>query len=239
MRTSEREHGGAWQVEVLRQIGRAGRYLDWQLSFLLPHVGRRVLELGCGTGLVTRRLLARGADVTAVDGSAEALAIARQELGAAARWLLGRLEEEKTWAELAGPYDSVVAVNVLEHIEDDALLLRRAAARLAPDGAVLLLVPACPCLFGSADRIAGHRRRYTATRLNRLLTECGFTVENTAYFNRLGAIGWWLRFVMRGAEDFSSSEIGVMDRITPWWRRIDPLVALPFGLSLAARGRRR
>ncbi len=223
-----------WQIEVLRQLERAGRYQEWQVSMVIPDPGRKILELGCGIGVLTRKMAKTGGAVTAVDQSEESMAALMRSLDASddVRPVTGRLEDSATWASIGGDYDTILAFNVLEHVSDDRELLTRARRAAARGGRLRILVPACPFLFGSADLIAGHRRRYELRAMRRLLEETGWEPRFLRYFNVIGALGWWWRFKIRRKGLFSSDEIGIMDRLTPLMRRVESLVPPPFGISL-------
>lgn len=243
MAAAETDHD-SWQIEVLEQLSRATHYLDWQLSFFEKWLGGEMLEIGCGTGTVTKRLLERGANVTAVDDSESALAalhgrLSHYESSGHLRLIAGDIESNEFWSRIPGPFDAAIAVNVIEHITEDGVLVGRLAERIAPGGRLLVLVPAGPALYGTADRMAQHRRRYRPEDLRRLFETNGFAVRTLQHFNMIGAIGWWLRFVLRKEENFSTPEIGTMERLTPLMRRLESIAPVPFGLSLVAVGEKR
>jgi SAM-dependent methyltransferase len=138
--------------------------------------GGRVLDYGCGTGHMGP-VLARFGEVWGVDDSPEALA--RGEFGAyAGVSLLG----DEAVVLPAGPFSLIACLDVLEHVADDAGLLRRLKGLLAPGGALILSVPMRPALFCSADEQAGHVRRYTRASLARAVSDAGLcTVTRSGY----------------------------------------------------------
>ncbi|MDH4350125.1 MAG: class I SAM-dependent methyltransferase, partial [Gemmatimonadota bacterium] len=91
----------------------------------------------------------------------------------------------------AEPFDTVVCLNVLEHIEGDVDALAAMRAMLRPGGAVVLLVPAVPALYGELDRALGHHRRYTPALLRGCFASAGLTMRHMEYFNLAGMPGWW------------------------------------------------
>jgi SAM-dependent methyltransferase len=140
-------------------------------------------------------------------------------------------------AALQGPFDSVMCFNVLEHIADDAGALDAFRAQLRPGGTLLLLVPAHPALFGSADRMLDHERRYRKSVLRELLAEHGFATEVLRHVNPLGAVGWLVSGRLLHREQIPEAPLRAFDRLVPVLRMLDR-VELPFGLSLWAVARR-
>lgn len=133
-------------------------------------------------------------------------------------------------AEL-GTFDSVLCMNVLEHITDDVEALRRFRGLLRPGGAALLLVPAHPLLFGEIDRSVGHERRYTKARLARALHSASLAVEDLRHVNPVGAVGWMVAGRDLRRKDVPGRLLRLYDHVVPAVRLLDP-VRLPFGLSL-------
>jgi SAM-dependent methyltransferase len=134
-------------------------------------------------------------------------------------------------------FESVICLNVLEHIEDDLGTLRAFRDRLRRGGRLFLLVPAHPRLYGGYDRAAGHVRRYSKALLADNLCRAGFKVETLRYVNPVGALGWFVRVTARNSSDWPSSSFAAFDRIVPVVRHLDRL-GLPFGLSVWAVARR-
>ncbi len=135
----------------------------------------KVLEIGCAQGDMLKTLGALGFTGLGVDLSEEALSEARAGLAG----LAGRLRVAKAGAELgSGPYDYVLALEVLEHMPDDLAALRQWRRHLRTGGRLIVSVPASPATWGALDEVAGHYRRYARRRLRRLLLEAGFRVEH-------------------------------------------------------------
>lgn len=130
----------------------------------------RVLEVGCGSGVVTRALGAAGYRVTGVD-TAEPLARKAAERVPRAEILVGRLE--RLPPEHRGRYDAVGLFDLLEHLDDPVTLLRESVACLAPGGALVATVPGLRTLHGAIDDLSGHRRRFEPGELVALLGEGG------------------------------------------------------------------
>lgn len=144
------------------------------LRMLRGMAGGRVLEIGCAQGDMLRTLAERGFTGLGVDISEEAVRLARTTLAG----LEDRVRAALAGAETqTGPYDYVMAFEVLEHIRDDGGALGRWRSMLRPGGYLFLSVPAHPGLWGPTDVRVGHYRRYERAGLVRLLRRTGFEVE--------------------------------------------------------------
>jgi 2-polyprenyl-3-methyl-5-hydroxy-6-metoxy-1,4-benzoquinol methylase len=219
----------------------ARNYYAWIADQFRPHLGKRVLDVGGGHGPHLDHVVAPGRFVMSVDLSPECVGDMRKRFaGAEFEARVGDISDPTLATELAGlGFDTIVCVNVLEHIEDDAAALRGMAKVLAPaNGRLFLLVPAHPLLFGTPDVLAGHFRRYSRHRLVDALSAAGFVVTRAAYFNGLGAIPYLLNARVLKPRTLSGSvdtQIVLFDRyFVPVLRRLERVVPVPFGQSLIA-----
>ncbi|HVV45199.1 MAG TPA: class I SAM-dependent methyltransferase, partial [Bryobacteraceae bacterium] len=122
--------------------------------------------------------------------------------------------------------DTVICLNVLEHIEDDAATLRLIRTLLVPGGRLILLVPNDPSAYGTVDKEIGHYRRYTPAGLRELMTRMGYQVEDILKFNRVSMPAWRFTGQIRKARTLSRFSLRVFDRLVWLWRKIDG--ALPW-----------
>ena len=228
------------QVEYLlhaqEQLVGARHYLAWQGELVLPNLGQRVLEIGCGIGNFTGLLLDRET-VLGVDCEPEYLDRLRQRYPHRLNLHTFALEANSGDLQELARFrpDSCVALNVLEHIEDDRRALANMASILAPTGAIVLTVPAFPALYGPVDRNLGHYRRYTRASLTRVAEAAGLRVRTARYFNSVGFFGWWFHAHVTRLEVLPPSQIQTFDRwIVPWLSRVERHVTPPFGQSLLA-----
>lgn len=112
------------------------------------------------------------------------------------------------------PWNAILSVNVLEHIQDDQAELKTYRDLLAPaKGSLCLFVPARPEIYAPIDRDFGHFRRYTRSGLNTRLVEAGFQVERIHYFNLAGYFGWGLNFRIFGKRSFNARAVRWFDRV--------------------------
>ncbi len=225
--------------EELDALAEARNYYGWISGRFAPHLGRRIVEVGAGIGTFTEHLLARapGAEILAIEPADNNFPhLARRFEGdprvtARHGYLDDSLEPDAA--------DSVVAVNVMEHVQDDVAFLRAAARALAPGGHVLLFVPALPALFGSLDRAFDHFRRYTKPVLRGRLEEAGLEPVEVRYMNLPGVAAWWLAGKILRRTTVKASDARTYDRwVVPWVRAVESRISPPLGQSLLAVARK-
>ena len=227
-------------LEDQRQMTRARNYFAWQSRLVVRELGQRVVEVGCGIGNFTGLLLDREL-VIALDREEACVESLRERFPGWSNLLALTCEvPSRTFRDLARYRpDSVVCVNVLEHIEDDAAALGSMAEILAPGGVIILLVPAFEALHGPIDRNLGHYRRYRRASLIALARGSGLEIRKLHYLNIAGFFGWWVNARLLKRETQSDGQIAIFDRwIVPVLSALESAVPPPFGQSLLAVLRR-
>lgn len=227
------------QGEVFRDleaIASMPRYYDWKAALVEKYLGRRILEVGCGTGLLMERLAGREL-LLGVDRNAECIRRARLRLEGRAGVELVEMDAlSPGFSSLArfNP-DTVVFVNTLETIPDDRQAVQHAGVVLKPGGTLVVLASAMPGLAGELDRSHG-QRRYTRPELCSLLESGGFRVETARFVNLLGMFGWWLDSRVRETKAMSPAAYRSRDRLVPLARLLDAVTGPPRGSILLAVG---
>jgi SAM-dependent methyltransferase len=125
--------------------------------------------------------------------------------------------------DLENQFDTVIMLNVLEHLEDEQQALRNLWSALQPGGRAIVLVPQHPALYGTLDKALEHRKRYTPADFEQALTQAGFRVEKIFDFNRFSAPGWWLNGKVLRRKKFSRTQLKIMDTLMPVLKRIEGL----------------
>ena len=230
------EYDVPYTLEDQERMARAKNYFAWQGRLVIPELGRRVVEVGCGIGNFTRMLLDREA-VIALDKHPGCIERFRECYGNQRNVRCFACDvADPEFSDLARFHpDSCVCLNVLEHIEDDERALHRMASILAPGGVIVLLLPAFEALYGPIDRNLGHRRRYSRESITRLARAGGLHVKKVHYVNSIGFFGWWVNACVLKREAQSERQIEVFDRlVVPVLSRIENWAPPPFGQSLFA-----
>jgi glycosyltransferase involved in cell wall biosynthesis len=224
---------------VLQSVRRARGFNRWLVRQLTPFVGRRVLEAGAGIGNLSEFFLDREQLVCA---DIEQFYIERlsQRFGHLSNLSFRELDlsQMENCSDLRQTrLDTVICINVLEHIEDDAKVLRNFYQLLQPGGHALLLVPADPRLYTGVDRALGHFRRYTHDELGAKLSAAGFELVESKGFNRMGTLGWYVSGKWFGRTTISPRQMKLYERLLPIAKLIERLPLLPH-LSVIAIGRK-
>ena len=223
---------------TLQDLAHAPRYNRWIVGHFRPYIGQRVLEVGCGIGNLTPYFLDTQL-LVALDVLEDAVAYVHARWGHLphVRVIQGDFTHPTVVEHLAVySFDTVVFINVLEHIEEERMALTHAREILTPKGHLLLYVPAHPWLYNTLDRALGHRRRYTRRRLSQLLHETGFRPRFMHEVNLAGAWGWWFDGKVRRYPTIPTWHIRLFDMLVPFLRPAEQMVRrvwpnLP-GLSL-------
>ena len=223
----------------LESMSLARNYHRWILDLFAPHLGRRVVEVGAGTGSFSELLLAREPEaLTLVEPSNEMHRLLVEHVGRLPTRARVRIHND-TFARVARRLteeerpDSVIYVNVLEHVEDDEAELRLVADALAPGGRVFIFVPAFQWLYGSFDRQVGHQRRYTRAELEAKCERAGLRVVRSAYFDAAGVLPWWLKYRVLRSEKMEPAAVRFYDSFcVPVVRRVEALLPPPVGKNV-------
>jgi len=232
---------GEATLRLFRESEAYTEFLWRELAAISPRpVQGRVLEVGCGIGNLTRLLLKwRGVDfVLGIDMDPSYVERLRSEISDPRLQARAARAEEFCPPEHVGEeggFDAVVMSNVLEHIDDDALVLSNLRRMLRRLGVILILVPAHPCLFSSLDIHLSHRRRYRRASLEAAARKAGLEVLSSRYFNPLGALGWWWNGKVRRRTLLPGGQLRIYNRFAiPLSSFLDRLNPFPFGVSLLA-----
>jgi SAM-dependent methyltransferase len=215
----------------------AKNYRGALLKSFAPHLKGNVLEVGAGIGQLS-------AELKALPG-VERLVAVEPDTRFHAR-LSAQIAEDNIVKGTAAsvdtrtPWNAIVSVNVLEHIERDAseLALYRRILE-GTRGRLCLFVPARPEIYAPLDKDFGHFRRYTTKQLRQRLQDAGFEIVRLSYFNFPGYFAWWLSFRMMKRRGFSTGAVWFYDRIVfpPVFWIESKLCRPPLGQSLLAIAR--
>lgn|SRR3989344_3680361 len=215
------------------------RYHAWILSHFEQYLGNTVAEVGAGSGNFSSQLLQKfKGTLIAVEPSAQMYPLLKRRFANDSRVVC----EPHFFRDVALRYhdslDSIVYVNVLEHVKNDLRELVLARDTLKPGGHICIFVPALPFLFSEFDASVGHYRRYMKRQLAALVREAGLEIVDLRYFDIAGILPWLL-FMKILRHPLTSGSAGLYDTlIVPPMRKIESWFSPPIGKNLIVVGRK-
>ncbi len=218
----------------------AENYYRWLVKRFTPYLGSTVIEVGAGIGTFSEYLLKvpQVERLVAIEPGSNTFALLEKRLDGIPNTtaIKGYLADYP--GEAAA--NSLVAVNVLEHVQQDAEFIHKARDVVVANGTLMLFVPALPAIFGSLDRAFEHFRRYTRPQLRRLIEDAGWTIERISYMNVMGILPWFVAGRLLKRKSISDREARAFDRfVVPITAAIEDRVEMPIGQSILAVARKR
>ena len=220
--------------QVLARLASAHRYNSWLADTIREFCGNRVLEIGSGVGNITKNMIPR-------------LQYIASDVNPLYLQALGTLKDDRpylqtaycdvtdsnTFPQTGEGYDTVICLNVIEHVEEDRAALSNIKNVMAQNGRAIILVPHGQWNFGTLDEVLDHKRRYSKETLQKLAGDCGLQVVRIFELNRIGSLAWFLNGRIMRRRSFGRFQIWMLNWLTPLLRLMDPLLPLP-ALSLIA-----
>lgn len=216
----------------------AVNYHRWILEIIKPFLGKHLVEVGAGTGSFSELLLeTEPATLALVEPSAmvEDLKknLADKSFSTAVEIFPNIFAEVAVRLQKQQSPDSVIYINVLEHIADDRLELETVHRTLREKGRVFIFVPALPSLFSEFDRHIGHFRRYRKREIIEKCQNAGFRVVLSNYFDVAGILPWLLKYRLLKSKTMESGAVQLYDKfVVPVAKPLENFVAPPIGKNL-------
>ncbi len=166
-------------AEDLERIEESDFWSKVKVKLILDLVeGKNVLDVGCGSGRLSKALSEKGYSVVAIDSDWKAIEITKK------KGIMAFVSDINDWKS-EDKFDCIILGDVLEHIEDDKSAMRKVHAMLKPNGCIIVNVPSYQFLFGKHDVALGHKRRYSDNELKNKLKDSGFKIEYQRHWNLL------------------------------------------------------
>lgn len=224
--------------ETLLAISKADRFNRWMFEVVKPFINGNSLEIGSGIGNISQYFLECNQQLTVSDLRENYLQFLTLQFAQYPN-LKGVINIDLTdehfdnkHADLLNTFDTVFALNVIEHIKNDDLALSNCRKLLKPGGTLLILVPALPFLYNSLDRELFHFRRYTRGLLEKRIQQSGFKICKSFYFNALGIPAWMWGGAMSSRKTITTGQMNFYNKLVPLARTLDDVLFQRIGLSL-------
>jgi len=215
----------------------APAYNSWMFDRLSQWIGARVLEVGSGIGNMSCFLADREL-VVLTDTEQSYRDVLTERYGDLPNVEVVDLSLPRIPVEVSHrKFDTIVCLNVLEHIDEDRDSLAAMRSLLEIGGHLVLLVPALPAIYGTLDKQLGHFRRYTPRLLRSLYAEVGLAMRRLEYFNMAGIVGWFVAGRILRRKLIPTGALGVYDKLVPLFQ-LERLLPRRIGQSLIAIGER-
>jgi len=226
----------------LEAMSFAVNYHRWILDEFSHLLGKHIVEVGAGTGSFSEMVLETKPETLALvepsdlfndlisnvsqNGNHTKIDFYNSIFAAVAAEIVGKQKP-----------DSIIYVNVLEHIEDDAHELKLIYDSLSDGGRCFLFVPALMALYGDFDRKLGHFRRYTKKELERKCQDAGFKLLKSKYFDFAGVIPWYINYRLLKSESLGGGAVSLYDKaVVPVFRKIESIINVPVGKNILLIG---
>lgn len=222
----------------LEAMSFAVNYHEWILDEFRPFLGKKIVEVGAGTGSFSELILRENPEtLTLVEPS---------EMFKALEQNLVQLETEtrlyfhqaifadvRKEIEAQDKPDSIIYVNVLEHVEDDLAELKMIFETLEKNGRCFIFVPALMALYGEFDRKIGHYRRYSKTEIEDKCRSAGFKILKSKYFDFAGIFPWWIKYKLLRSDSLGSGAVSLYDKlVVPLTANLESHLNVPVGKNI-------
>jgi len=220
----------------LEAMSFAVNYHKWILEEFRPFLGKKLVEVGAGTGSFSEMLIAENPENLALIEPSEMFKFLEQNISqfetpASVDYYNDIFSE--TAHKLNETPDTIIYVNVLEHIEDDRGELEKVYETLQPGGHCLIFVPAFMSLYGAFDEKVGHFRRYTKNELEEKGRNAGFKIVKSKYFDFVGIFPWYVKYKLLKSDSLESGAVTAYDRFAvPVTKQFERFLKFPVGKNI-------
>ncbi len=235
-------HSDPIGFETLEIFSTTSAINQWLYDKIKTFSSGQILEIGSGIGNISAHLLKDQNNVSLSDLRPEYCQLLQRKFGKDLHLKqvyeldLSAEDFKVRYADLLEKFDTVFALNVIEHIEQESLAIQNAKSLLRRNGKLVILVPAGQSLFNSLDRELGHYRRYSKTGLKNVMRTAGFEISYCRYFNAAGILGWWLSGSVFHDKIITSSKLNLFNQLVPMFRILDWFVTPFTGVSVISVG---
>jgi SAM-dependent methyltransferase len=219
--------------QTLEAIAKADKFNRWMFETIRPFCSGHILEIGSGIGNVSQFFVQNNFLITLSDTDEFYVGHLKKAFVESDVLLIDLVHKSfnKEYDQLFEKFDTVISLNVLEHISDDELAIENCLHFLKPGGSLVMLVPAYSFLFSQMDSELKHYRRYTSKKVSALAVKKGLVVRKVFYFNALGIMAWLYGKLFR-LQSIPVKNMKLYNSIVPFAKFMDKILFQRAGLSV-------
>jgi SAM-dependent methyltransferase len=231
-------------LETLVAISKADAFNEWMYEVIAPFMEGNILEVGSGIGNISKYFINEGRTITLSDIRANYIQLLQTNF-TGSPFIKGIINLDlvkddfsNAYSGYASSFDSVFALNVIEHIKEDEQALINATSLLKPGGNMVILVPANQWMYNGLDKDLYHYRRYSLKDLRMKMEKAGLETTHSLFFNALGSAGWVFSGSLLKRKIISPGQMSAFNKMVPFARLIDRITHRFFGLSVVVVGKK-
>lgn len=227
--------------ETLEAITDADKFNKWMYDTISPHCQGKILEVGSGIGNISHFFIDAKQDLTLSDVRQNYVDILKKKFSDQDAILLDLVAEEfdVIYANYLGTFDTVFALNVIEHIEDHKLAMRNINKLLKEGGKAVILVPAFQALYNRIDKELYHFRRYTRKTLLSIFDKNLYHIKHSTYFNFTGIFAWFIGGKLFKDSTVKKGKMSLYNSLVPVFKIVDLPMKQIAGLSVIVVGEKK
>ena len=224
-------------LATLSVIEKADKFNRWMYETIAPHCRGKILEIGSGIGNLSQCFVDDNRDITLSDLRDNYCAILQNKFDNPVEKIdLVHQDFDAQYLHLLGTFDTVFALNVIEHIQNDVLALKNCHKLLKSSGHIVILVPAYQFLFNNFDIELEHFRRYQKKSLSTAIQAGGFRIKKLFAFNLIGILGWYVTGNLMQKKLIPEGQMGLFNYLVPVFKIADFFTFKKVGLSVICFG---
>lgn len=225
-------------AEILESVTAAPLFNKWMYDTIVRYCKGNILEIGSGTGNISEFFIKDKKAINLSDVRKEYCDILKNKFPShqGKIFLMDLVKEnfDTEYASHIGTFDTVFALNVIEHIKDNKRALSNCSKLLKPGGTIIILVPAYEWLYNILDEELYHYQRYTKSTLEGVLTKSSFQIEKSFYFNFVGMAGWFYAGKILKERTLTKNKMSLYNKLVPINKLLDRILFNSIGLSVVS-----
>lgn len=230
-------------IETLSVLAHADKLNLWFYETIQPFCTGKILEIGSGIGNISQFFIQNKNDIHLSDLRANYLESLTERFPNFQKTYFHSLDLvdvdfDTKHKDKFDSFDTIFALNVVEHIFDDQQAIKNCYKLLKKEGRLIILVPAYQSLYNRFDTELEHYRRYNQKALNRLFTSAQFKLVHNQYFNAMGILGWFVSGRLLKNKLLPKGQIQFYNTFVPLFKLIDKILFNKVGLSVVTVGKK-